>query len=82
VRVEEFVLENRQLLVVQAELELQGVIGHPASLLEEGYDVVEYRHKNPSRLLPWLLHTLVLLLSQDVKPPERPAQSLYKRSSA
>jgi hypothetical protein len=41
VRVEEFVLEHRQLLVVQAELELQGVIGHPASLLEEGHDVVE-----------------------------------------
>jgi hypothetical protein len=41
VRIEEFVLEDCQLLVVQVELELQRVIGHPASALEDGHDLVE-----------------------------------------
>src|SRR5207244_3187358 len=41
VGVEEFVREDCQLVVVQGELELQGVIGHPAAPLEEGYDLVE-----------------------------------------
>ena len=41
VRVEEFVLEDRQLFVVEAELEFQCVIGHPAPPLEQGYDLVE-----------------------------------------
>ena len=41
VRVEEFVLEDCQLFVIQAELELQCVIGHSAAPLEEGYDLVE-----------------------------------------
>src|SRR5262249_34191449 len=40
--VEEFVREDRHLVVVQRELELQRVIGHPAALLEEGHDLVEY----------------------------------------
>jgi hypothetical protein len=41
VRVEEFVLEDRQLVVVEVELELQGIIGHPASPLQEDRDLVE-----------------------------------------
>jgi hypothetical protein len=41
VRVEEFVLEDRQLLVVQVELELQRAIRHAASALQEGHDLVE-----------------------------------------
>jgi hypothetical protein len=39
--IEEFVLEDCKLLVVQVELELQRAIGHPASALEEGHNLVE-----------------------------------------
>ncbi len=41
VRVEEFIFEDRQLVVVQVELKLQRVIGHSATPLEEGHDLVE-----------------------------------------
>src|SRR5262249_10998131 len=35
-RVEEFVLEDRQLVVIEVELELHGAIGHAAPALEHG----------------------------------------------
>jgi hypothetical protein len=41
VRIKEFLLEDRQLLVVEVELELQRVIRHPATPLEKSHDLVE-----------------------------------------
>jgi hypothetical protein len=51
VGVEEFVLEDSQLLVVEVELELQRVIRHPATPLEKSHDLVEdviQVHPSPS----------------------------------
>jgi hypothetical protein len=51
-RVEEFVLEDRQLVVIEVELELQGAIGHAPPTLEHGYRLVENLlkgHRLPSR---------------------------------
>src|ERR1051326_6590437 len=41
-RVEEFVLQDRELRVIEVELELQRVIRHSAAPLEQSYDLVEY----------------------------------------
>src|SRR4029453_3249366 len=78
VRVEEFVLESRQLLVVQAKLELQGVIGHPAPLLEEGHDMVEYGIKIHHDSSPGSCTPLHFSLARNVKPPERPGSGLVQ----
>src|SRR5215475_8707077 len=44
-RVEEFVLQGSQLLVVQRELELQGAIGDAAPLAQEGDHLIHDRDK-------------------------------------
>jgi hypothetical protein len=44
-RVEEFVLQGSKLLVIQRELELQGAIGHTASLAQEGDHLIHDRDK-------------------------------------
>ena len=44
-RVEEFVLQGRQLRVIQRELELQGAIGHAAPLAQEGDHLIHDRDK-------------------------------------
>src|SRR5215831_5714452 len=49
--VDEFVLEDCQLLIVEVELELQRVIRHPAAPLEKSHDLVEdviQVHPSPS----------------------------------
>jgi hypothetical protein len=51
-RVEEFILEDRQLVVIEVELELQGAIGHAPPALEHGDRLVEdllKSHCLPSR---------------------------------
>ena len=42
-RVEEFVLQGRQLRVIQRELELEGAIGHAAPLAQEGDHLIHDR---------------------------------------
>src|SRR5215510_5598726 len=44
-RVEEFVLQSRQLRVIQRKLELQGAIGHTAPLAHEGDHLIHDRNK-------------------------------------
>src|SRR5215510_10557350 len=44
-RVEEFVLQGGQLLVIQRELELQSTIGHTAPLAQEGDHLIHDRDK-------------------------------------
>src|SRR5712691_8587619 len=53
-RVEEFVLQGNELLVVQRELELQGAIGHAAPLAHEGDHLIYNRDKiHPVSSLPF-----------------------------
>jgi hypothetical protein len=55
-RVEEFVLQDRQLLVVQRELELKGAIGDTASLAQEGEYLIHHCDKvHPVSSLPGAL---------------------------
>jgi hypothetical protein len=49
VRVQKFVLERLQVIVVQTELELEGAIGHPASPLEHDHRVIEHLLKGHGR---------------------------------
>jgi hypothetical protein len=43
VRVEEFVFERLQLVVVQRELDLEGSIGDPPALPQEVHGLIEHR---------------------------------------
>jgi hypothetical protein len=54
VRIEEFLLEDRQVSVVQVKLELQRVVGDPSVAVEPGEDLVKHGEK-VSLHLPALL---------------------------
>jgi hypothetical protein len=54
VRVEEFLLEDRQVSVVQVKLELQRVVGNPSVAVEPGEGLVKHGEK-VSLHLPALL---------------------------
>jgi hypothetical protein len=50
-RVAQFVLQGRKLLVVELELEFEGTIRHSPAALQEVHDLVEYLvkvHRHPS----------------------------------
>ena len=89
VRIEEFLLEDRQVSVVQVKLELQRVVGNPPVAMEPGEGLVEHGEKVSLHLAALLvsrmcklsdLHSLsVRLLPEAWRDPHAPAPSGYKQ---